>query len=204
MDFKSTIKGCFGADHWLMFAQQFGHHFFDTHWTRQIVYDIEFIQGMKDKTVLEVGGFPGLETANLMFRGAKVTVLDSPDYIPDYYQAFVSRYGLRQIVWDIVQGAPPIEDTWDCAIVSDVLMHINGFPDKFLEWLFAHCKMVILINYLSGYEEILPAKEHTLHTSFAYLGQDALTKYFTGKGYELIEGRHIENRVALFFKGGVK
>lgn len=178
----------FPAGHWSRFGEIFGHNFFDIHYQRTLEYDQEFIRGWSGKTVLEVGGFPGLETAALLCRGCDVTVMDSPLYTSPTYMNFLARYDVEQIVHDVVSGPPKINRKWDIGLMSDVLMHIDGHPFDFMGWLYKSCGTVVLINFFSQEPNARPARDHCLergHTTWG--GSNIIVDAIDNHGMELVK-----------------
>jgi hypothetical protein len=184
----------FTPGYWEKWEQDHGHNFYDVHFARTVEYDAEFIRDLSEKTVLEVGGYPGLETAALLNRGALVTVLDSPEYTPDHYKKFLEKHKVEQIVWDIVQGKPRIDRKWDVALMSDVLMHIDGFPYEFMDWLFDSVGVLILSNYPSTEKTTINARAHTLFQGYGTLGGDAIIELAAKRGFHLKKRMHIAGR----------
>lgn len=195
-DLANEIAGMFAPGYWTVIAKELGHNFFDTHLERTYEYDRRFIQDLKGKKVLEVGSYPGLLTAFLLYRGANVTVLDSPIYNSDIYRDFLKSKDVNQIVHDIVAGAPKLKGKrhWEAAIMSDVLLHIEGFPYDFIEWLLNHCDRLYFINYQSSETMAVPAKHHNLHTGYTILGEEAVAKWAEGLGFKVESSEGISDR----------
>lgn len=198
---REDLARKFEPGYWEEIVKELGHNFFDTHVGRTLEYDEKFIHSFTGKTVLEVGGYPGLETVAIVDRHATLTVLDSPQYNSQVYRELLKRYGVEQIVWDIVAGDPKIDRRWNYGLMSDVLLHIEGFPFDFMDWLFIHCDTVILSNYPSGERNAAPAKSHTLHQGFPYLGEDAVIERYVGLGAELISKENYQARCVVTMKG---
>lgn len=187
-EYREELANMFPRSHWAAFDSAFGHNFFDVHYDRTMQYDQEFIRSWNGKTVLEVGGFPGLETAALLFRGCKVTVIDSPLYSSSTYMEFLAEHDVEQIVHDIVTGAPKIDRKWDICLISDVFMHIDGHPYDFMDWVYKHAETVVLISYLSTDASRHPAKAHNLHQGYGSLGGDKIiVDAIENHGMELVK-----------------
>lgn len=192
----------FNKEYWREWEVAHSNNFYDSHFHRTLEYDADFIRDLSGKTVLEIGGYPGLEVAFMIYRGAKVTVLDSPEYNPSFYQEFLRRNNIDQIVWDIVSGDPKISRKWDVAIMSDVLMHISGFPYKFMDWLFDSANKVILLNYRDNYDsgDVPEAMTHTLYSGFRILDGDKIIELAKKKNMHLADRKVIASRDAIFLE----
>jgi len=192
----------FNRSYWKEWEDRHYNNFYDAHFHRTLEYDADFIRDLEGRSVLEVGGYPGLEAAFMLYRKANVTVLDSPEYNPGFYQEFLKQHNVEQIVWDIVAGAPEISRKWDVAVMSDVLMHISGFPYKFMDWLFDSANMVILLNYRDNYESfnVPEATSHTLFSGFRILDGEIMIELAKKRGLSLVNRKTVAGRDAIFLE----
>lgn len=147
--YQEELAKYFDESHWKTFGAEYAHDFWTTHINRTEEYDKIFVHELSGKSVLEVGGFPGLLLGAYLLRGAHPTAVDHPGHCSQYYLDFLKRHGVRNTIHDINLGPPPeIQDEhFDVAVMSDVMLHNNGMPLKFLEWLKTHVDEFYLINY---------------------------------------------------------
>jgi hypothetical protein len=158
------IGSIFPEGYWKNFENEFGHSFLNVHLNRTLEYDMVLGEKISHKKVLEVGGFPGLEAAWLLHRQPEsIDIIDSPLYVPDFYWNWIYSIDadIHVHVHDITSGEPDIGGGFDVAIMSDVLLHIDGFPMKFMVWLAGAADEIHLINY-KGDAKISNAKGHNL------------------------------------------
>jgi hypothetical protein len=170
MTFSEEILNYFPPDYWGKWERMFGHDFAACHMARTSEYDIDFVaRDFKDKTVLEVGGFPGLEIALYFMRNIKsVVAIDHPDYRPEWYLAWADEHFVKSIAHDTNKGAPPMSDDahFDVMCMSDVLLHNSGFPSEFLAWCIGHCDKIYMLNQ-TGETTVQPAGIMNLHSGFS-------------------------------------
>jgi hypothetical protein len=149
MRYSEELAKYFLPEHWTEFEKQLSHNFWNVHIDRTEQYDKFFISRLKGKKILEVGGFPGLLLAAYLLRENTPVAIDHPDWVPKYYQDFLLRHGIRNTVHDINLGPPPelTDEHFDVTVMSDVLLHNNGLPIDFLNWLRTHTDEFYMINY---------------------------------------------------------
>lgn len=176
----------FPAGYWDKWRGEFGHSFVSTHKQRTLEYDDALNEIISHKKVLEVGGFPGLETSWLLYRKCQVETIDSPNFRRDYYLDWCKNKNVISYEHDIVLGAPSFEHFWDVSIVSDVFMHIEGFPIDFMKWLIKNSETVILSNYSQRDGTIFPAIRHDLHQGFSIPSTETLTEFMKSNGAKLV------------------
>lgn len=196
---REALEKSFPEGYWKQWEAQFGHNFFDSHFARTLEYHSDMGEDLRGKAVLEVGSYPGLEAAWLLHIGCRVTALDSPQYNPDYWQEWLKSKGLNQIVHDIVQGAPEIDGRWDAAVMSDVLLHVDGFPIEFFKWLLKSCDKVYLLNYPGGDMQMVPAKGHTLERGHTITGKQHIIALAESCGKSLLKTLTTGGRELLVF-----
>jgi len=130
-------------------------------------YDKDFVETeLGGKSILEIGGFPGVLASLYIARGCKVVAIDSPQYRPDYYLEFAKNRVFQSVAHDINLGPPPIEGHFDAAVMSDVLLHNAGFPSEFMGWAIEHCDKIYILNYPTADGNINPPAEHSLFSGF--------------------------------------
>lgn len=206
-ELRKHLENAFPPEYWEEFSKEFGHNFFNAHIDRTLEYDTVLNEKISHKTVLEVGSFPGLELAWLLNCQCRVTPLDSPNYRPKYYLDWVESKDLASFEHDIVTGEWGIEldGRWDVCIMSDVLLHIEGFPSDFMSYIIKNCEDIYLINY-PGDSQIVEAKGHNLKQGHASIPSDeALRVFMEASGATFVETIVLEsgNRHLNIFKGNL-
>lgn len=191
------LGNAFPDGYWNKFDSEFGHSFYGAHADRTLEYDQRLYEIISHKKVLEVGGFPGLEVAWLLKSGCEVDCIDSPDYRPDYYLDWCMENDVRSIPCDIVKDVSVCRENlpliYDIALMSDVLLHVEGFPVEFMKWLCGTSKEIILINY-PGDAKIVEAKGHNLKVGFHSIpSDDNLKEFMESNGAKFIETIEIES-----------
>jgi len=174
---EQSLKEYFPIDYWTKFEEQFQHNFFAEHLMRTMQYGLIFEQ-FKGKNVLEIGGFPGLEVALLHKLGCDVECIDSPKYRPDYYLNWCRDNEISSISHDIIEGGLNLEEFYDVAIMSDVLLHINGFPSEFIKSIIKQCDKFVMINYSNTSGIIRKAVGHDLTTGNEVASKFEITNFF--------------------------
>lgn len=147
-DLATKLKASFPEGYWNHFHGEFTHNFFDVHLERTLEYDQTFGDLLRGRRILEIGGYPGLLVAYYRLLGCSVQTLEHPGWIRPFYQTWAADKVDRMIMADIVQGPPsePVGD-FDVAVMSDVLLHVDGFPSRFMEWLAKAAPLLIIANY---------------------------------------------------------
>lgn len=201
----TTLAKYFPEGYWEEFARVWGHNFFEVHVWRTIEYYKKFIKDMGGKTVLEIGGFPGLLLSAYLEAGAKPTSLDSPEYRPDWFVKWLRERDIMSFTHDIVKGYPSFLKglRYDYAVISDVLMHIEGYPEEFLAGLATNADKIIFLSYSSNEGPKPKAISHSLFTSWPHTGQDEIVKHMTSCGCKLIENAFVTeaNRHIVILEG---
>lgn len=188
----------FPEGYWEKWSDVFGHDFISAHIDRTIQYNDRFGDRIAGRKILEVGGYPGLLISMYLERGCDVVAIDSPKYRPQYYLDWCSSKFVYSIEHDINSGPPPLNDEehYDFAIMSDVLLHNEGFPSEFLGWVISHCSNVILLNY-PGEGDIKSPSNHTLEAGFPIPQDEKISSKMLELGGELILKDEVGGRVLL-------
>jgi hypothetical protein len=203
MNMRETLDKYFTASYWAEWVSEFGHNFFDAHINRTIGYDYVFVKPrLSDKKILEVGGYPGLLMSLYLERGCRVTAIDSPRYRPLVYLEWCEKHGIRSIPHDISTGAPDWGEHFDAAVVSDVFLHMEGFPSRFLKWLIENCDSVYLINYSEGGDDHVrkDIEGHTLKAGFTLPLAKVIEEEMNKLGADLVFMDKVEGRDILEFR----
>lgn len=199
------LKEYFDDRYWDAWHSKFGHDFLAAHWDRTLDYIRVFIErDIAGRNVLEVGGYPGLLVAVYLRFGATVSTIDSPKYIPEPYLRWTRAAGVKINVHDILTGAPNLEDHYDVAVMSDVLLHNDGFPTEFMSWLVRHAGKIYLVNYGGENENVVAGKEHTLEAGFSsgLLSAPVLVKAMSDLGAKLVREEKVgDSRILHVFEG---
>lgn len=208
---REDLRKCFPDGYWQEFQDQFGHNFFEVHVDRTIEYDEVLGEIIANKRVLEVGSFPGLETAWLLSRGCIVTPVDSPNYIPQYYTEWLYTKDLDEDVFVLdISSKESVSNSllvktvgfvWDFALISDVLLHIDGFPTDFVKWATSRCNKIIFINYIGGDALLTPSKGHDLHRGHSLPSHDRVVEWMSENGMPKVQRISLKsNREILIFE----
>lgn len=187
LEILEKLLAQFPAKHWKLWQQEFGHDFFELHGPRTAWYDEVLGGKIKGKRILEVGGFPGLLASWLLHRKCSVTTIEHPSWVPDWYMEW--REGKYPFwIHDITTGAPThIADqaTWEWATMSDVLLHLNGFPTAFMQWLVERCDNIMLCQYPGDGSTIQPCMGGSLKHVFSTPHREVLIERMQVLGAEL-------------------
>jgi len=194
----------FPPDYWAQWHQEFGHDFFTLHGPRTAWYDAVLGDTLAGARVLEIGGFPGLLAAWLLHRGCTVETIEHPEWLPDWYVTWrTGRYACT--VHDVTTGAPaekfPVGHGWDWAIMSDVLLHLDGFPFDFLAWVIARVDHFALCQYPGKQPAAQPCVGGSLKRVYATPARGALIERMGAMGAELVESWEGHDRELFHFRG---
>jgi hypothetical protein len=202
MNLKENLSKYFTEAYWADWAGEFGHNFFDAHIDRTLGYDQAFVyHNLSGKSVLEVGGYPGLLIALYLERGCKVTAIDSPRYRPSIYLEWCERHGVTSIAHDVAKGVPELDGHFDACVMSDVLLHNEGFPSTFIGWVLDHCDVFYMLNYTGGDDRVRADREgHTLKSGFPMPTGDTIIKELERLGGELVQRGATSGRELLEFR----
>ena len=156
-------------EYWAEIQKLMGHDFYRQHKDRTTAYIDHFVQHVPlTDGILEIGGYPGLLLGALRQAGYLfLTSIDSPKYRPQIYLDWCKDHYILSIEHDICNGALPINVRFDTAIMSDVLLHIEGFPLEFIKWTVQHCGQLILINFPGQAMVVTAPKSHSLDIGFS-------------------------------------
>jgi hypothetical protein len=201
---KDRLIEQFPADYFEKWERKFGHSFISAHMNRTFEYDKEFIAPeLAGHSVLEVGGYPGLLVADYLFRGCKVTAIDSPHYRPEEYVRFAEAKFFYSIQHDINLGAPPLasESRFDFCVMSDVLLHNESFPSEFIAWALDHCNKFYMLNYPEQVGTIRHAAQgHSLHAGYELPKKEAIIEEMALLGAKITSERLVGGRDLLVFE----
>jgi hypothetical protein len=202
MNLQEQLAKYFISGYWDHWNSRFGHNFWTVHIVRTEEYNDSFVKDeLSGKKILEVGGYPGLLMALYHLNGCAVTAIDSPMYRPDHYLDFVERWNFRSIVHDINSGAPPTEETFDAMVMSDVIMHNEGFPTEFMKWAINHCGLIYIVNYANADGNINPPGAHTLRGSWPIPPALLVKSHMESLGAKFSHAKDVADREVIIFKG---
>lgn len=193
----------FPEDHWNWWHQEFTHDFVALHGPRTVWYDEVLGDTIAGTRVLEVGGFPGLLASWLLHRECQVETIEHPSWVPEWYMKWrAEKYPCT--LHDITTGEPehiPTVVRWDWAIMSDVLLHLDGFPTAFLEWLIPRVDNFMLCQYPGKSHAVQPCVGGSLKRVFPVPHRDALIVRMAAMGAELVETWTGHSREMFHFTG---
>lgn len=202
---KQILANKFPAGYWGNWDREFGHNFFDTHIARTIVYADMFGSHLTGKRILEVGGFPGLAMAMYEeFNPSHITAVDHPDYSPGWYTDWAQSRKIEVVKHDISKGEPNIRGRWDIAVMSDVLLHVDGFPVLFFGWMLRHCSKVYMINFEGSVEYIKDAVKGDLKSGFPICRYEIMSTLAKAIGGDFESLTRVDDRRQLLILKGVE
>ncbi len=203
-DLLERLLTQFPESHWALWNQEFGHNFFELHGPRTVWYDEILGDTIAGARVLEVGGFPGLLASWLLHRGCEVETIEHPAWVPEWYMKWrAEKYPCT--LHDITTGPPehiPTVARWDWAIISDVLLHLDGFPSAFLEWLVPRVDNIMLCQYPGKVPNTLPCVGGSLKKVYPTPRWGALVVSMAAMGAEVVETWTGHSRELFHFTGG--
>jgi SAM-dependent methyltransferase len=94
--------------------------------------------------IVEFGSAPGDQVAALAAAGYEATAVDlgaaEDDWgsgEPGYFRALLERAGVENVTWDLEQVPYPIvDDSYDVALLTEVLEHLREYPSRSLAEIF--------------------------------------------------------------------
>jgi hypothetical protein len=200
MGLKEDLAAMFPKDYWGPFRADFQHDFFEYHMPRTVEYDRLLKEKIQGKTVLEVGGYPGLLTAYWISIGCTVETIESPNWFPDWYKAWAEEKKYPHHVHDIITGAPALEKRFDWITISDVFIHMDGLPVEFIRWAVEHGDKILLAHY-PGKNFLNPAKNGTLRNTWDMPTTSMISNLIESFGGEVEEELSTNDRVLLIYSG---
>lgn len=200
MTLLEDLRADFPTDYWAPFYREFGHNFFDMHAPRTLEYDRILGDRLKEKAVLEVGGYPGLMAAWLLRIGCRLTTIESPDYFPGWYQAWLQEKKVTSIVHNIIKGPPLFTSFWNWITLSDVLIHMNGLPMGFLAWASACSERILLSHWKGSAQEFKRATDGTLKKTWEMPSSAAIMGAMATVGMKPEEEIESGDRVILIYR----
>lgn len=199
-ELREKLKAQFDERHWNLWNGEYGHDFFELHFKRTWEYDQAFGDLIQGKTILEVGGYPGLLISLYLHRQCKVDTIESLEWTRDHYRVWAKEHGVTLNDHDLIQGDPHLSGLWDFAVMSDVHLHLDGFPKPFMEWLVRHSIRVI-ICWEPGKEGLYPdAKSGSMRRVFPMPTEEVFVSRMEECGAELDFKNNTEYRQILIFR----
>lgn len=204
MGLKEDLAAQFPDKYWNNFHAEFTHDFFAVHIDRTLKYDELLREKFKGKKVLEIGGYPGLLLSWYQNMGCQVEAIDGPNHFPEWYRAWLRSKKITSHCHDLLAGEPAVEGYWDWAMVSDVFIHMDGYPEKFLEWLTTRVDRLCMIHYAATTNHAVPvATSGTLKNTWDQPTTANIIEYMGSKfKLKLEETIPLDPRVILIFKRG--
>jgi hypothetical protein len=200
-EFRDQIQSQFPANYWQLWNDEYGHDFFGLHFKRTYQYNLAFGSEIAGKSVLEIGGFPGLLASMYRLLKCKISTIESETWTRDFYKKWAKDNELDTHYHDIVKGAPEIEGHWDYAVMSDVLLHLYGFPSIFIRWVVNHADRFVLC-WESGKKDgkLIPVESGSMRCVYPVPAQEDVVKEITGYGGLLERTIKTEFREILIFR----